>query len=71
MTSEAAAVLTVVLSSALVKAANLEPVMFESIASTDWSVVAIELRSSTSASSSERSLTRTTALVMIFVGSKC
>ena len=71
MTAKAAAVLTAVLPSALVKAANMEPVMFESIASADWGVVAIAPRSSASASSSDRSLTRTPGPVMILEGSKC
>ena len=41
MTAKAAAVLTAVLPSALVMAANMEPVKFEAIASADWGVVAI------------------------------
>ena len=70
ITAKAEAVLTAVLPSALVKAANMEPVMFKSIASADWGVVAIAPRSSAIASSSDRSLTRTPAPVMILVGSK-
>ena len=61
MAAKAAAVLTAVLSSALVKAANIRPIMFVSIAFADWGVAAIALRSSASASSSDRSLTRTPA----------
>ena len=71
MTAKAAAALTAVLPSALVKTANMDPVMFESIASADWGVVAIVPRSSASASSSDRSLTRTPAPVMSLEGSKC
>ena len=71
MTVRAAAVLTAVLPSALVKAENMELVKFESIASADWGVVAIASMSSASASSIERSLTRTPALVMILEGSQC
>ena len=44
MTAKAAAVLTAVLPSALVKAANMEPDVFMSTASADWDVVAITLR---------------------------
>ena len=54
MTAKAAAVLTAVLPSALVKAANMEPVMFMSTASADWDVAAITLRISASAPSSGR-----------------
>ena len=71
MTAKVAAVLTAVLTSALVKAANMEPIMFVSTASTDWGVVTIALKSSASASSSDRSLTRTPAPGMILAGSKC
>ena len=63
-------VLTAVLPSALVKAANMEPVKFESIASADRGVVAIAPRTSASASS-DRSLTRTPASVMILEALKC
>ena len=59
MTAKAAVVLTAMLPSALVKAADMESVMFVSTASGDWGVAAIALRSSASASSSNRSLTRT------------
>ena len=68
MTAKTAAALIAVLPSALVKAANTEPVKFESIASADRGVVAIAPRSSASASSSDRSLTRTPAPVMILEG---
>ena len=71
MIAKSAAVLTAVLPSALVKAENMEPVKFVFIASADWDVVAIEPRSSASASSIERSLTRTPAPVMVLEGSKC
>ena len=71
MTAKAADVLTAVLQSALVKLANMEPVIFESTASADWGVAAITLRSSASTSSTDRSLTRTPAPVMILAGSKC
>ena len=71
MTAKTADVLTAVLLSALVKAAKMEPVKFESIASADWGVVAIAPRSSASASSIDRSLTRTPAPVIILEGSKC
>ena len=71
MTAKATDVLTVVLPSALVKLANTEPVIFESTAFADWGVAASALRSSASASSTDRSLTRTPAPVMILTGSKC
>ena len=71
MTAKATDVLTVVLPSALVKLANMEPVIFESTAFADWGVAAIALRSSASASSTDRSLMRTPAPVMILAGSKC
>ena len=71
MTAKAAAVLTAVLPSALVKVANMETVVFVSTASADWGEAAIALRSSASASSSDRSLTRIPAPVMILAGSKC
>ena len=71
MTAKATGVLTVVLPSALVKLANMEPVIFESTVFADWGVAAIALRSSASASSTDRSLTRTPAPVMILTGSKC
>ena len=71
MTAKAAAVLTAVLPSALETTADMEPVKFESIASADWGVVAIAPRSSASASSIERSLTRTPAPVVVLEGSKC
>ena len=71
MTAKAAAVLAAVLPSALVKGANMEAVKFESIASADWGVVAVAPRISASASSIDRSLTRTPAPVMILEGSKC
>ena len=71
ITPRAAAVLNAALPSALVKAANMEPVMFMSIASTDWGVAATMLRSSVSTSSIDRSLTRTPAPVIILARSKC
>ena len=52
MTAKAAAVLTAVLPPALLKAVNMEPVMFMSTASADWDVAAITLRISASALSS-------------------
>ena len=70
MTTKAAAVLTVVLPSTVVKVANIEPVVFVFTASVVWGVAAIALRSSASASSSDRSLTLTPAPVMRLAGSK-
>ena len=71
MTAKAAAVLNVVLLYALVKAANMEPIMLMSTASADRGVAVIMLKGLASASSSDRSLTRTPAPVMIFVVPMC
>ena len=71
ITVKAAAVLTAALPSVVVKAANMEPVMFTSTAFAGWGVAAITLRNSANTSSSEKLLTRTPALMMILAASKC